>query len=153
MAESQFQLAQINIARMLAPLDDPIMAEFVANLDRINALADAAPGFIWRLQSQAGNATSLRPYDNMILVNLSVWANPEVLRDYVFRSQHVEIMRQRKQWFDKFEGAYTALWWVPLAHLPTIEEAKERLEHLRVHGESPYAFSFKKLFPSPADEA
>ena len=152
MAESQFQLAQINIARMVAPLDDPIMTEFVANLARINALADASPGFVWRLQSEAGNATNLRPYDATILVNISVWENAEYLRDYAFRSEHVEIMRKRKQWFDQFKGAYTALWWVPLGCTPTVEEAKARLEHLRVHGESPYAFSFKKLFlPSQSE--
>jgi Domain of unknown function (DUF3291) len=147
MAEAQFQLAQINIARMRAPLDDPIMAEFVENLARINALADASPGFVWRLQSEAGDATNLRPYDDTILVNISVWENPESLHDYAFHSQHVEIMRKRKQWFDKFEGAYIALWWVPLGSIPTVEEAQARLEHLRVHGETAYAFSFKKLFP------
>jgi hypothetical protein len=152
MTESQFQLAQINIARMRAPLDDPMMAEFVENLARINALADDSPGFVWRLQSEAGDATNLRPYDDTIIVNISVWQNPESLRDYAFHGQHVEIMRKRKQWFDKFEGAYTALWWVPLGCVPTVEEAKERLEHLRVHGESAYAFSFKKLFPPPQNE-
>jgi hypothetical protein len=149
MSEPVFQLAQINIARMLAPLDDPIMAEFVANLDRINALADAAPGFIWRLQSADGNATSLRPYDELTLVNMSVWADPEALRAYTFRSPHVELMRQRKQWFEKFVGAYTALWWIPAGHRPSVAEGKERLEHLHVNGESAYAFSFKKLFPAP----
>ena len=153
MAEPLFQLAQINIARILAPIDDPIMAEFVANLDRINALADAAPGFIWRLQSSDGNATSLRPYDDTIIVNMSVWTDPDALHEYVFRTQHVEIMRQRKQWFSKFDGAYSCLWWVPAGHIPTVEEAKQRLEHLRTQGDSAYAFSFRKLFPPPMDEA
>ncbi len=149
MPETLFQLAQINIARILAPLDDPIMAEFVANLDRINVLADAAPGFVWRLQSSAGNATSLRPYDDTIIVNMSVWMDPDALHEYVFRTQHVEIMRQRKQWFSKFDGAYTCLWWITAGHIPSVEEAKERLEHLRTHGDSVYAFSFRNLFPPP----
>jgi hypothetical protein len=152
MVDPHFQLAQINIARILAPMDDPIMADFVANLDRINALADAAPGFVWRLQASDGNATSLRPYDDTIIVNMSVWTDPDALHEYVFRTQHVEIMRQRKQWFSKFEGAYTCLWWVPTGHIPTVEEAKERLEHLRTQGDSAYAFSFRKLFPQPVDE-
>lgn len=152
MTEPLFQLAQINIARILAPMDDPIMAEFVANLDRINALADAAPGFVWRLQSSAGNATSLRPYDDTIIVNMSVWTDPDALHEYVFRTPHVEIMRQRKQWFSKFDGAYTCLWWIPTGHIPTMDEAKARLEHLRTQGESAYAFSFRKLFPPPVDE-
>jgi len=152
MPDAHFQLAQINIARMIAPLDDPIMAEFVENLAGINALADVSPGFVWRLQSETGDATNLRPYDDTILVNISVWENPECLRDYAFRSQHVEIMRKRKQWFAKFVGAYTALWWIPAGAIPTVEEAKARLEYLRMHGESPYAFSFKKLFPPPESE-
>ncbi|MDQ3249150.1 MAG: DUF3291 domain-containing protein [Chloroflexota bacterium] len=151
MAETAFHLAQINIARLLAPLDDPQLAEFVANLDRINALADAAPGFVWRLQSRAGNATSLRPYDDMIIVNMSVWESLAALREYVFGVQHVEIMRKRKQWFARFDGAYTALWWVAAGHVPTVEEAKARLEHLRTQGDSAYAFSFKKLFPPSAN--
>ncbi len=128
------------------------MAEFVVNLDRINALADTAPGFIWRLQADDGNATSLRPYDETIIVNMSVWADPDALRAYAFRGDHIAIMRQRKQWFAKFEGAYTALWWIPAGHIPSVEEAKERLDHLRIYGESAYAFSFKKLFPMPQSD-
>jgi hypothetical protein len=152
MSELSFHLAQINIARMRAPLDDPMMAEFVANLASINALADASPGFVWRLQSEAGDATSLRPYDDTIIVNMSVWQSPDHLLQYVYHSQHTDVMRKRKQWFDKFAGAYTTLWWIPAGHIPTVEEAKERLEHLRISGESPYAFSFKKLFPAPQSE-
>ncbi|MCX6050685.1 MAG: DUF3291 domain-containing protein [Chloroflexi bacterium] len=146
------QLAQINIGRILAPMDDPIMAEFVANLARINALADSAPGFVWRLQADDGNATSLRPYDETIIVNMSVWTDPDALRAYAFRGDHVAIMRKRKQWFAKFAGVYIALWWIPAGHIPSVEEAKARLEHLQMHGESAYAFSFKKLFPMPPSE-
>ena len=145
-----FHLAQVNIARLRAPLDDPLLAGFVARLDDVNALADGAPGFVWRLQTDAGNATALRPYDDdRILFNLSVWQNPEHLREFVYRSAHVDVMRQRKSWFVRFDGPYYALWWVPAGHIPSVGEAKDRLEHLRAQGESPYAFSFARLFPSP----
>ena len=107
-------LAQVNIARMKAPLEDPLMAGFVARLDDINALADRSPGFVWRLQTDAGDATYLRPYgDDRILVNLSVWQTIEDLQAYVYRSAHAEVLRQRHDWFERFEGAYVALWWVP----------------------------------------
>jgi hypothetical protein len=148
--QNRFHLAQVNIARLLAPLDDPSIAGFVARLDDVNALADAAPGFVWRLQTDAGNATALRPYDDdRILFNLSVWQCPEHLREFVYRSPHVEVMRQRRSWFARFDGPYYALWWVAAGHLPSVGEAKERLEHLRVHGESARSFSFAKLFPPP----
>ncbi len=146
----RFHLAQVNIARLRAPIDDPLLAGFVARLDDVNALADAAPGFVWRLQTDAGNATALRPYDDdWILFNLSVWESPERLREFVYRNAHAEVMRQRKAWFERFDGAYYALWWLPAGHIPSIDEAKERLEHLRTHGESAYSFSFAKLHPSP----
>ena len=147
-----YSLAQVNIARMLAPLDNPIMAGFVAQLDTVNALADGSPGFIWRLQTPEGNATDLRPYeDEMILVNMSVWSTLEDLTRFVYasESQHRDVMKQRRRWFQRFDGPYVALWWVPQGHIPTVEEAKERLEHLRAHGETPYAFTFKKPFPMP----
>jgi hypothetical protein len=145
-----FHLAQVNIARLRAPLDDPLLAGFVARLDDVNALADASPGFVWRLQTAAGDATALRPYDDeRILVNLAVWQSPERLREFVYRSAHVDVMRQRRSWFERFDGPYYALWWVPAGHIPSVDEAKERLEHLRAHGESTQAFSFAKLFPTP----
>ena len=148
--QSRFHLAQVNIGRVLAPIDDPLLAGFVARLENINAWADATPGFVWRLQSDAGNATAYRPYeDDRILVNLSVWEGPEQLRGFVYRSAHVEVMRQRKSWFERFDDPYYALWWVSAGHVPSIDEAKERLEHLRAHGESAYSFSFAKLYPSP----
>jgi len=142
-----FHLAQINIARMLALLDSPMMADFVAALAEINALADRSPGFVWRLQSDDGNATSLRPYDDpMLIVNMSVWASLEALRRYAYKSAHAAYVRRRAEWFDTFEGAYLALWWIPASHLPSVLEAKERLDHLRAHGETPVAFSFKRTF-------
>lgn len=145
-----FQIAQVNIARLRAPLDDPLLAGFVARLADINALADASPGFVWRLQTDAGDATSLRPYDDdRILFNLSVWASAEDLREFVYRSAHAGVMRQRKSWFERFDGMYYALWWIPAGHIPTIAEAKERLEHLRTNGESAHAFTFAAPFPAP----
>src|SRR5215470_15816625 len=114
----RFHLAQVNIARLRAPLDDPLLAGFVVRLDDVNALADAAPGFVWRLQTDSGNATALRPYDDdRILVNLSVWQSPEHLRAFVYRSAHAEVLRQRKSWFERFDEAYYALWWVTAGHI------------------------------------
>jgi hypothetical protein len=152
---SSFHIAQINIGRVLAPIDDPLLAGFVARLDDINALADTAPGFVWRLQTAAGNATAFRPYgdDDRILMNLSVWETPEQLREFVYRTAHVEVMRQRKSWFERFDGPYLALWWIPAGHIPSIEEAKERLAHLQTRGESAHAFSFAKVFPPPDSPA
>ena len=145
-----YHLAQVNIARMQAPLSDPLMAGFVEQLEAINALADNSPGFLWRLQTPEGNATALRPYeDELILVNLSLWASLSDLLDFVYKSRHRQALQQRRQWFQRFEGPYVALWWVPSGHIPSVEEAKERLAYLRAHGESPYAFSFKKPFPEP----
>ena len=145
-------IAQVNIARMKAPLDDPLMASFVARLDEINALADQSPGFVWRLQTPAGNATYLRPYDDdRILVNMSVWDTIEHLQEYVYRTAHAELLRQRHAWFEKFGGAYVALWWVPAGHRPGMDEAKKRLAHLETHGPTPFAFTFRRSFP--ADEA
>ena len=145
---SDVQLAQVNIGRLKAPLEDPLVAGFVARLDEINALADRSPGFVWRLQTAAGNATYLRPFDDdRILFNMSVWESIEALQDYVYRSAHVEVLRQRHDWFEKFEGAYLALWWVPAGHIPSIDEAKKRLAHLDATGPSPFAFTLKVRFP------
>ena len=147
-----YSIAQVNIAHMLAPLSDPIMAGFVAQLNAVNAFADASPGFIWRFQTDGGNATDVRAYDDeLILFNMSVWASLSDLSNYVYASEsvHRPVMKQRRQWFQRFDGPYMALWWVPQNHIPTVEEAKERLEYLRAHGETSYAFSFKKPFPAP----
>lgn len=150
MSSTKYHLAQVNIARMLAPLDDPLMAEFVARLDEVNALADESPGFVWRLQTEEGNTTDLRPFDDEhILVNMSVWASLEELKAYVYKNAHAQVMRQRRQWFEKFEGMYMALWWVKAGHKPTVAEAKRRLEYLSEHGPSAHAFTFKQPFPPP----
>ncbi len=145
-----YHLAQVNIAHMLAPLDDPLMAGFVEQLDTINALADASPGFVWRFQSAEGNATSVRAYDDpRILFNMSVWESLEALTAYVYASAHRPVMQHRRQWFARSDGPYMALWWTPRGHIPTVEEAKERLDHLRTHGPTPFAFAFKTPFPAP----
>jgi len=150
MTTAKYHLAQINIAKTLAPLSDPIMAGFVNALDRINALADASPGFVWRFQTEEGDATGLRPYDDEhIIVNFSVWETIEDLKNYVYKSAHAEVMKQRRQWFEKFAGGYMVLWWVEAGHLPTILEAKARLDYLNEYGPSATAFTFSSLYPAP----
>jgi hypothetical protein len=150
MSSTKYHVAQLNIGRILAPIDDPLMAGFVARLDEINALADRSPGFVWRLQTEEGNATSVQAYDDdYILVNMSVWESLEHLKAYVYKSAHTEVMRQRRQWFEKFEGMYMVLWWVKAGHIPTVQEARRRLEYLSEHGPSAQAFTFKQPFPPP----
>jgi hypothetical protein len=150
----KFELAQCNIGRSRGPIDAPVMAGFVARLDEINALAERSPGFIWRLKSDGGNATDIQAFeDRLVLINMSVWESPEALRSYVYRSDHASVMRQRRSWFEKFDGMHLVLWWVPAGHRPTIAEAKARLDHLQRHGESAHAFSFAKIYPSPDQPA
>ena len=146
---TSYHIAQLNIGRIRVPIDDPQMAGFMNRLDEINAIADQSPGFVWRLQTTEGNATYFRPYpqDDRILMNMSVWETVEVLRDFVFKTVHAELLRQRHEWFEKFAGAYTALWWVPAGHIPGIDEATKRLAHLDAHGPTQFAFTFQKLFP------
>jgi hypothetical protein len=146
------QLAQVNIGRLKEPIDSPLLADFVAKLDEINRLADGAPGFVWRLQSDQGNATNIQAYDDpLIAVNLSVWESPERLRDFVYRSDHVEVMRQRRKWFETM-NVYLAMWWIPAGHIPTVAEAKARLAYLQEQGESAHAFTMRRIFPSPSAE-
>jgi hypothetical protein len=142
-------LAQINIGRMKAPLEDPSMHVFVSRLAEINALADGSPGFVWRMQDGEGNGnTYLRPYDDeRIIVNMSVWKSVEQLRTYTYETAHAAILRQRRDWFEKFDRVALALWWIPAGHIPTMDEAKARLESLEVNGPTPFAFTFKAVFP------
>ena len=152
-AMSDYQLAQLNIGRILAPLDSPQLAGFVARLEEINALAESSPGFVWRFQTEAGDATGLRPFeDDRMLVNFSVWTSAEALHSFVYRSLHVEVMRQRRQWFEHMDQLFTVLWWVARGHRPTVEEAIARLEHLRSHGPTPFGFTFQQRFPAPSSE-
>lgn len=143
-------LAQLNIARMVAPLDSPTMAEFMGRLDEINALADAAPGFVWRLADEAGNATSLKAFDDdWLIVNMSVWESVEALRAFTYQSRHSELMRKRRQWFEPHTEAYFLMWWIPAGHIPTLAEARERLRYLQANGESAYAFTWRNSYPQP----
>jgi hypothetical protein len=147
---SSWHLAQVNIARTVAPLESPVMAGFVAKIEEFNALADRSPGFVWRFQGESGNATYLRPYaDERIIFNLSVWQSPDALKAYVYRTGHADLVRQRQQWFEHSEQAVFALWWIPAGQLPTVDEAKARLEHLRTHGPTAHAFTFRQPFPQP----
>ena len=149
---SAYELAQLNVARMKEPLESPTMADFVANLDRINALAEGSPGFVWRLQTEEGNATALRPLGADMLVNVSVWRDVESLNAYVYQSAHVEIMRRRKEWFERTREAYVVLWWVPRGHRPTVSEAISKLELLRAKGPTREAFTFRHAFRPPDAE-
>ncbi len=143
-------LAQVNIGTLRADRDDPLVADFMAALDPINAIADGSPGFVWRLTTPEGNATALRPYDDdRILVNLSLWESLDTLRAFVYRSAHTDVMRRRREWFERFEGSYMVLWWVPAGHVPSVEEAKARLELLGSAGPGPDAFTFRVPFPPP----
>jgi hypothetical protein len=150
---SAYELAQLNIGIIKGPMDSPVMAEFAANLERINALADAAEGFVWRLQTEAGDATALRPFeDENMLLNMSVWKDVAALQSFVYRSAHADIMRRRREWFERMGQRYMVLWWVPRGHRPSVEEAIARLTALRERGPHREAFTFTAAF-APPDEA
>ena len=141
-------LAELNVARTVAPMDDPAMADFVADLDRINGLGDASPGFVWRLQDESGAATSIRAFDDpRMIVNLTVWRSIETLREYAYRSAHVELFRRRREWFIPLDGPSLVLWWVPAGHIPSVVEARKRLDQLAANGPTPTAFTLKTTFP------
>lgn len=145
-----YELAQVNVARFKFPPEDPRLAGFMEALDPVNALADDAPGFVWRLQDDSGNATSIHAFDDpLLLINLSVWQDIDALHDFVYRTQHAAVMRRRAEWADRMEEAYLVLWWVPAGHRPDLAEARERLEHLRTHGPTPTAFTFRDRFDPP----
>lgn len=146
-----YHLAEINVAQGLGLMTDPVMAGFVAQLDAINALADNAPGFVWRLQTESGNATTVRIFDDeRIIVNLSVWESVDALTEFAYRTAHAHVLSHRKEWFERMSVPYLALWWIPAGHIPTVSEAKVRLEYLQLHGPSAYAFHFKARFPASA---
>jgi hypothetical protein len=148
----RYHLAQVNIARMLAPIDAPTMQTFVELLDEVNALADASPGFVWRLQGGEGNATYLRPYDDdRILFNMSVWASIDALRAYAYGGAHAAVMRRRREWFTLLEQPSVALWWIPAGHVPSVDGAVRRLDYLQRHGPTGYAFTFRTTFEPSAD--
>jgi hypothetical protein len=145
-----YHLAQLNVGVLRAPLNRPELADFVAQLEPVNALADAAPGFVWRLQTDAGDATDIRPFDDeMIAINCSVWESLEALWNFTYRSAHLDVMRHRREWFQRMVEPYLVLWWVPAGHIPTIDEALARLAQLRAQGPGPAAFTFKEPHPRP----
>jgi hypothetical protein len=147
-----YRVAQYNIARLIAPLDDPRIAGFVAALDPFNQLGDTSPGFVWRHQTADGNSTSVRVRgDPLILINFSVWESIEAMFEYTYRSAHADIFRRRREFFEASELPQLVLWWVPAGHEPSVEEAEERLDNLRRHGPSSYAFGFKSQFAPPAE--
>jgi hypothetical protein len=148
------ELAQLNIARAVAPLDDPRMDGFVGRLEEINGLAERTPGFVWRLTDKLGaDATGIRAYaDPLIIVNLTVWTGIDELHAFAYRSPHVEMLRARRDWFVPFEGPSLVLWWVPVGVRPTIEEAVARLTHLSEHGPTEHAFTLKARFGPDSTE-
>jgi hypothetical protein len=154
--EVQHVVAQVNIGRLVAPLDSPRLAGFVAGLDPVNAVADAAPGFVWRLQTEDGNSTALRAFeddaegaDGGILINMSVWESVEALAAFVYGDAHRAVLRRRREWFERLTDLYAAAWWIPRGHVPTVGEAEERVKHLRSHGPTPHAFTLRVHFPPP----
>ena len=151
-AMAAHHLAQVNVATLRAPLDGPELAGFVAQLEPLNALADQSPGFVWRLQTEDGDATAIRPFDDdRIMVNLSVWESFEALRTFVYATRHLEVMRHRRAWFHRMPDPSLALWWVPAGTIPTVAEARDRLELLAGMGPTADAFTFRAPFPEPAD--
>ena len=151
---SSFHLAQLNIGIPRGPLDGPVMKDFMDALDSVNAVADAAPGFVWRVQTDEGNATALRAFDDdSLMVNMSVWESLESLRAFVYSSRaHLDVMRRRREFFEQMSEVFVVLWWVEAEHVPTVPEAEERLTLLRAIGPSPDAFTFRRHFPPPSTE-
>ena len=145
-----FDLAQVNIAAPKIATISAVFADFMAALDPINALAESSPGFVWRFQDDGENIVSIRRFEgDPIVFNMSTWQSLDSLADFVFKSAHSAIMRERRKWFLPMKEAYAALWWVPIGHRPSIHEAEQRVAHLRQHGPTPVAFTFKQPFPPP----
>ncbi|MFE0190504.1 DUF3291 domain-containing protein [Streptomyces sp. NPDC059008] len=151
-----FHLAQVNIGRIVAPLDGPELADFVAQLPEINALAERSPGFVWRMVDDGGeDATGARPDENddMLLINCSVWESVEALRNFTYQTGHLRVLSRRREWFHRMADAHQALWWIPAGHRPTIAEAMERVASVRAHGPGPLAFTFRDPYPAPSGVA
>jgi hypothetical protein len=148
---NNYQIAEINIARMKGVnINDPIMKEFVDNLDSVNALAENSVGFVWRLKDDTNNATNLNPYnDEQVIINVSVWESIETLETYVYKTVHTDFLKRRREWFQAFGKVYTAIWWIPKGHFPTIQEAVDRLDYLQKNGATEYVFDFRKKYSPP----
>jgi hypothetical protein len=149
-----YQLAQLNIALAREPLGAPLLRDFMAALDPVNAAADASPGFVWRLQTEEGDATGIRGFgSDRMIVNLSVWESLEALRAFAYgQRDHLAVVRRRREWFERLGEAFLVLWWVPAGHVPTVAEAEERLDALRAEGPTPYAFTFRRAFAPPGGD-
>ena len=145
-----YQLAQLNIARFKLPQADPVNADFVKALDRVNHMAEQQPGFVWRFTGEGNNAMDVQAFtDPNVVINLSVWKDLDALADFVYRNdEHLQIMRRRKEWFAAMD-VYLVLWWIKQGDVPSVAEAKTRLAHLQSQGPTPYAFSFREPFPAP----
>lgn len=142
-----FHLAEVNIGRILGPMDSPVMAEFAANLNRINTLAEGSEGFIWRLKDDSNNATSIPvTEDRFLILNMSVWRNIDDLFAYTYRTAHAEYVRRRGEWFERLKDMHMAFWYIPAGHIPSVSEAMDRIARIREQGPSPYAFNFKHRF-------
>ena len=153
---NDYVLAQVNIGRLLAPIDSPLIADFVAALDEVNAVADAAPGFVWRLQTEDGDATAVRGFEadavgapGGVIINMSVWESVEALAAYAYGPDHITVLRRRREWFERMTRPVLVAWWIPRGHIPTVREAEERLDHLREHGPTAHAFTLRQHFPPP----
>lgn len=152
-----YVLAQVNVARLRAPLDSPPLAAFVAALDPVNAAADSAPGFVWRLQTEDGNATAVRAFEwdaagsAGVIMNMSVWESVNALAAFVYSDAHRRVLRRRREWFERMTEAYTALWWVPRGSTPATIEAEQRVRHLRAQGPTPFAFTLRVHFAPPGE--
>ncbi|USQ83460.1 DUF3291 domain-containing protein [Streptomyces phaeoluteigriseus] len=152
-ASTAFELAQVNLSRLKFPLDSPELKDFVDALDPVNADAEAADGYVWRLQSEEGNATDVPVFgDRWLIINLTTWRDVNALTAYMYQGRHREMLARRREWFDRVQEAMTALWWVPAGHRPTVAEAESRLLHLRAHGPTPYAFTLRTSFPAQGAE-
>lgn len=151
--EAAYELAQVNIARLKAPLDSPQLKDFVDNLDPVNADAEAADGYVWRLKGDAGDATDVSVFgDEWLIINLTMWRDTNALTAYMYQGRHREMLARRREWFERVQEAMTALWWVPAGHRPTVAEAESRLLHLRTNGPTPYAFTLRTSFPPQGAE-
>lgn len=147
---ASFHLAQINITKAKAEMESPIMQGFVERLDEINQLAENSPGFIWRLQTEDDVATVIQAFDDpKLVVNMSVWKDLESLKNYVYKSAHIELIRDRSAWFNKMLEAQLVLWWIPEGAVPSVEDGKKKLEYLEQNGSSQLAFTFAKSYPQP----
>ncbi len=148
-----YHLAEFNIAKAKGPTDSSVMAEFMSNLDRINALAEESPGFVWRFQTEDGDATSVRAFDDPdLLLNLSTWESVESFKNYVYKSDHASFLPRRREWFEPIAGLpIMVMWWVPAGAKPSTDECIAKLNHLQGHGPTQDAFTFRNTFPPPAD--